>query len=75
MIRIGSLCTSKREGNHDLCQVTGLWTKRDIDPECPESVAIIGMVKAVWLSGEMQGKEFNIARRAFTYRWQVVRDA
>ena len=48
MIKIGTLCRRRLwsdEPIQNLCQVVSIYDHRDIDPECPESVAIIGMVK------------------------------
>ncbi len=77
MIKQGTLCVTKASVTDAnlLCEVVSTYDKRDIDYDCPESVAIIPMVKAVYLSGENQGKEFRVSRRSFTYRWEVVRDA
>ena len=78
MITTGTLCRTKSHILYDhvnlLCEVISTYNKRDIDYECPESVAIIPMVKAVYLSGENQGKVFRVSRIAFSHRWEVVRD-
>ena len=78
MITIGSLCKTKDhilyDHNNLLCEVISTYNKRDIDYECPESIAIIPMVKAVYLSGENQGKQFCVSRKAFSHRWEVVND-
>mgnify|MGYP003317456127 CR=1 FL=1 len=49
MIEKGDLYQSGVEFNGELIlvQVQRTYDKADIDPECPESVAIIGMVEAV----------------------------
>ena len=73
MIKIGALC--KRIHGSSLCQVVEIYNRRDIDPECPESVAIIGMVKFIYLTGEAQGRTFKTNRSDFNYRWEVVNDA
>ena len=78
MIKSGKLFKTKREdrltGNNELCEVISTYNKADIDPECPESVAIVGMVKAVWLSGPHMGKTFRSTRRNFGNNWEVVSD-
>ena len=74
-MKIGDLYQSKRRHlatrNQDaVAQVTKTWNKRDIDPECPESVAIIGMVQfVVWLEGEKTGP-FNHSRRLFNRNYE-----
>ena len=73
MIKIGALC--KRIHGSSLCQVVSLYDRRDIDFECPESVAIVGMVKFIYLTGEAQGKTFKTKRSDFNSRWEVVNDA
>ena len=77
MIKVGALCrrTCGATGAQVLCQITSLYDKRDIDYECPESVAIVPFVKAIWLSGENQGQEFRSARRNFYRTWEVISDA
>ena len=77
MIKVGALCirTCAATNQEVLCQIVSLYDKRDIDPECVESVAIIPFVKAVWLSGENQGQEFRSARRSFYRAWEVISDA
>ena len=57
-----------------LAEVIGTWNKRDIDPDCPESVAIIGMVKFVYVSGPDMGRERSIKTRNFTHYWEVIND-
>ena len=48
-----------------LVQVERTYNKRDIDPECPMSVAIIPMVEVVVLSGDQIGKKFRWSRKIF----------
>ena len=76
MIKIGALCarTCYVTGAQELCEIVSLYDKRDIDPECPESVAIIPFVKAMWLTGNHQGQVFRSARRNFYRAWEVVSD-
>ena len=79
MIKTGNLFKTKRAdrltGDNELCQVLSTYNKPDIDPECPESVAIVGMVEAVWMSGPHIGKTFRSARRNFNQNWEVVNDS
>ena len=57
-----------------LAEVLTTWNKRDIDPYCVESVAIIGMVKLVYLSGPDMGKERSIQTKNFYHFWERVND-
>ena len=50
-------------------QVVKTWNKRDIDPDCPESVAIIPMVQFVVWSDGQKGGTFNFPRRRFTRQY------
>ena len=77
MIEVGALCrrTCYVTGAQQLCQIISLYDKRDIDPECPESVAIIPFVKAIWLTGDNQGNQFKSARRNFRLAWEVISDS
>ena len=76
MIKVGALYkrTCQATGEQVLCQIISLYDKRDIDYDCPESVAIVPFVKAIWLSGSDQGKEFRSARRNFYRAWEVISD-
>ena len=75
--KVGALCQRKCAvtGTQELCQIIDLYDKRDIDYECPESVAIIPFVKAVWLTGGNQGNHFRSARRNFRRAWEVISDS
>ena len=77
MIKVGALCrrTCYVTGEQQLCEIVSLYDKRDIDPVCPESVAIIPFVKAIWLSGDNQGNHFKSARRNFYRAWEVISDS
>jgi hypothetical protein len=55
-----------------LCQVSATFDKPDIDPECPESVAIVGMVRVVYLDGPEQGREITMRRRSFNRSWECA---
>ena len=73
MIKVGDLVRHKY--NHDkIAQITGFWDKRDIDYDCPESVAIIGMVRLTYLNTEQIGQEGSVSRRGFTANWEVIND-
>ena len=76
MIEVGALCmrTCHITKEKELCEIVSLYDKRDIDPECPESVAIIPFVKAVWLTGGSQGHPFFSSRRNFRRAWEVISD-
>ena len=50
---------------HPFIEIIRTYNKRDIDPDCPESVAIVGMVEAVMLSGPDIGKTKSYHRRGF----------
>ncbi len=57
------------DGEPTVAQVMKTWNKRDIDPECPESVAIISMVQYIlWCDGQHSGT-FNIARHRFNRQY------
>lgn len=74
--KVGTLCARKCAvtGTQELCQIVSLYDKRDIDYECPESVAIVPFVKAVWLTGGNQGNHFRSARRNFRRAWEAISD-
>ena len=55
MIRVGSLVRHKHSKDK-IAQVIGFWDKRDIDYECPESVAIIGMIRLIYMDETSLGK-------------------
>ena len=73
MIKIGKLAKYKTD-DQVLVQIMSTYNKRDIDPDCPESVAIIGMVKVVYLTGSEQGKECSVSTRNFYHYWEIVND-
>ena len=77
MIKVGALCKSRpyHSDAEELCQIVSLYDKRDIDYDCPESVAIVPMVKAIWLTGNCQGQVFRSARRNFRRSWEVISDS
>ena len=53
-----------------ICQVVGKWDKRDIDPDCPLSVAIVTMYRVVYLTGEDIGKERSVRATQFNRLWK-----
>ena len=73
MIKVGDLVRHKH--NQDkLAHVVSFWNKRDIDPDCPESVAIIPMVRLMYINEEQIGYEGSVSRRAVSANWEVVND-
>ncbi len=62
-------------GSPLLVEVVRTYDKPDIDPECPESVAIVGMVEAVVLSGPDIGKTRRYRRRQFYQVFLPVEEA
>ena len=48
-----------------LVEVLSTYNHRDIDPECLMSVAIVPMVKYVYISGPDQGRVSRLSFRAF----------
>lgn len=75
-MKVGSLCkrTSTVTGDTLFCQIISMYDHRDIGYG-PEDVAIIPRIKAVWLSGEDIGREFQSDRRIFRLEWEVVSDS
>ena len=73
MIKVGDLVRHKYNPDQ-LAHVVAFWDKRDIDPDCPESIAIIGMVRLVYISAAQLGYEGSVSRRAISTNWEVVRD-
>ena len=69
----GDLYQSKLEGHEGtVVQIMKTWNKRDIDPECPESVAIIPMVQYVMWKDGQPGGTFNYKRGSFHRRYTRV---
>ena len=58
-----------------LVEVLRTYDKRDIDWQCPESVAIVGMVEAVVLNGPDIGKNRKYQRRQFNRLFMPVEEA
>lgn len=67
MIKKGKLYRYAENGNikQPLVEVNATWNKPDIDPQCPESVAIVGMVTFTYLSGPKIGKSRSVSRKRF----------
>lgn len=76
-MKVGDLCKSRphHSDTGQLCQIVSIYDRRDIDYDCPESVAIVPMVKAIWLTGNCQGQVFRSARRNFRRSWEVISDS
>ena len=75
-MKAGSLFkrTCKITGDTLLCQIISMYNHRDVGYG-PQDVAIIPFIKAVWLSGENLGREFQSDRRIFCTEWEVVSDS
>jgi len=73
MIKVGDLVRHKYNPDR-LAHVVAFWDKRDIDPDCPESVAIIGMIRLLYIDETTMGHEGSVSRRAFSVNWEVVND-
>ena len=58
-----------------LVEVVCTYNRPDIDPECPESVAIVGMVEAVILNGPDIGKTRKYRRSQFRQVFDAVEEA
>ena len=67
MIKIGKLYRYAENSHVDipLVEVNKTWDKRDIDPYCPESVAIVPMVTFTYLTGPKIGRTRSVRRRVF----------
>ena len=55
-----------------LVEVVRTYNHRDIDPDCPESVAIIGMIETVVLSGDDIGTTRRFRQRGFWKRFEKL---
>tara|TARA_B100000900_G_scaffold159571_1_gene135524 strand:+ start:198 stop:428 length:231 start_codon:yes stop_codon:yes gene_type:complete len=75
MIKKGNLFQGKTSSEVKLVEVVRTYNKPDIDPECPESVAIVGMVEAVILSGPGIGKTIRSRRSQFLLAFSPVEEA
>ncbi len=73
MIKVGKLAKYKTDDTV-LVEIVSTYNKADIDPNCPESVAIIGMVKVMYISGSEQGKHRALSTRNFYHFWEVIND-
>ena len=62
-------------GSPLLVEVVRTYDKRDIDYDCPESVAIIGMVEAIVLTGPDIGKTKRYRRSHFHGVFKRVEEA
>ncbi len=73
----GDLYQSKRRRlatrkDDAVVQIIKTWHKRDIDPDCPLSVAIIPMVQFVVWSDGQKGGTFNFQRQSFHRQYTRV---
>ena len=79
MIKKGNLFQGRATVESDappcLVEIVRTYDKRDIDYDCPESVAIIGMVEAVILSGPDIGKVRRYQRSQFRRVFSPVEEA
>ena len=57
-----------------LVEVVRTYNHRDIDPDCPESIAIIGMIETVVLSGKDIGKTRKFRHRGFRKRFEKLEE-
>ena len=57
-----------------LVEVVRTYNHRDIDPDCPESVAIIGMIETVVLSGKDIGETRRFRHNGFRKRFEKLND-
>lgn len=55
-----------------LVQIERTYDKRDIDPDCPMSVAIIPMVEVFVLSGEKMGRKLKWSRQSFRRKFLKI---
>ena len=76
MMQKGDLYKSKKKvfGNEEnvIVQVMRTYDKRDIDPECPLSVAIVPMVQLVVWSGNQTGRVYSYNRRVFCKQYEKI---
>ena len=60
---------------HMLVEVLRTWDRPDIDPDCPESVAIVGMLEAIVLTGPDMGKKKKFRTRVFRRKFEKISEA
>ena len=58
-----------------LAEVVRTWNHRDIDPDCPESVAIVGMVEVIMLTGPDLSKKQKYRTSQFNRIFKQVQEA
>jgi len=56
-------------------EVLRTWNHRDIDPDCPESVAIVGMVEIIILAGSNIGKKQKYRSNGFSRKFERISEA
>ena len=76
---IGDLVKSQHkvwgsEDSYFLAEICGFFDKRDIDYDCPQSVAIIPMVKVTVLTGKDAGKTRTYSRKNFRQLFLTIKD-
>lgn len=75
MIIIGNLYTTQDPTvGLVLCEVVSTYHKADIDPRCSQSVEMVSMVKARWMSGPNIGRTFSMSKMSFNKRWNLNND-
>ena len=53
-------------------EVLRTWNHRDIDPDCPESVAIVGMVEIMVLTGSNIGEKQKYRSSGFSRKFERI---
>tara|TARA_B100000886_G_scaffold101836_1_gene67652 strand:+ start:1083 stop:1337 length:255 start_codon:yes stop_codon:yes gene_type:complete len=79
-IKKGDLCVSKvpatqEAGTLTYVEIINFWDKRDIDYDCPESVAIVPMIEVLVLSGPEIGRKHSHSRRQFRRLFEKIEEA
>ena len=74
-MKVGDLVQWHSPEGTFLAEIAAFWNKRDIDYDCPESVAIIPMVRVIVLTGEDAGKSLTIRRSIFSKKFLMVNQA
>ena len=60
---------------HMLVEVLRTWNQPDIDPICPESVAIVGMLEVIVLTGPKMGKKIKFRTNTFRRKFERISEA
>ena len=77
MIEKGKLYVTTNDHNNGtptqtMVEIARTYDKRDIDPDCLESIAIVPMVEAIVLTGENIGRTRRYRRRFFSRNFKPV---